>query len=110
MVHPYGAECVTQPSLFDPPPIKHADPNLDKREVRRVGGQCLKMLRCFLDGPASNDELSRIGRKYTSRISDLRKSGFRIDKVSQDHETGLAWYRLNAEDREMARRTVEAAK
>ena len=73
-------EAPTQPSLFDPPPIRHCDPNLEPVEIPRVGGQCLKILRRLVGGPATNRDLADISLKYTGRVSDLRKSGFRIPK------------------------------
>ncbi len=64
------------------------------QEVKRLGGQCAKILERLRRGRVSNDELSRISRKYTSRISDLRQAGHDVRCVSHDRATGLAFYEL----------------
>lgn len=65
-------------------------------EQQRLGRQCSRILERLRQGRASNDELSRISRKYTSRISDLRKAGYKIQCVNHDRRTGLAFYELGS--------------
>jgi len=42
----------------------------------------------------SNAELARIAIRYSARIHELRRLGYDIRIVAQDHEKGLTWYRL----------------
>lgn len=44
----------------------------------RLSGQNAAILARLSIGSATNDELIRISRKYTSRISDLRAHGYTI--------------------------------
>ena len=58
------------------------DPRLPADAETRVGRQqqaILERLRC---GPATNLELSAIGLRYSSRISELRHQGFDIRTVA----------------------------
>lgn len=61
----------------------------------RLSRQCADILARLQQGPATNDELSRISRKYTSRISDLRQRGYGVTCTRQDHKSGLTVYRLD---------------
>ena len=71
------------------------DPAVDEQpEKKRISKQCALILARLREGPATNRELSEISLKYTSRISDLRNSGYVIEVVSRDHATGLVVYRL----------------
>ena len=93
---------MTQPSLFDidflrglmPP----TDPHVDPSDVSRLTGQNAVILARLERGPATNDELSRISRKYTSRISDVRAWLQRHGKtiVCQRGVGGLNTYRIEA--------------
>jgi len=77
-------------------PIQPSDPAVaDGPETIRLTGQNGRILARLRQGPATNDELARIARKYTSRISDLRKAGHSITVMSRDRSTGLATYRLD---------------
>lgn len=91
---------MTQPSLFDhivtttyQPPT---DPHVDPSDVSRLTGQNAAILARLERGPATNDELSRISRKYTSRISDVRAWLLRHGKtITCEHGTGgLNTYRI----------------
>ncbi len=74
--------------------ISFADPRLDEREKPRLSGQCLKIYERLQQGPVTNKELALIALKYTSRISDIRKSGVKIKVIERDYETGLVRYEL----------------
>ena len=63
-------------------------------EVKRLSAQCQKILGLLEGGPVTNDELSRISRKYTGRISELRAAGYVIRVLSHDHKSGLVTYEL----------------
>lgn len=76
-----------------PSPIDFCDPRAT-RERKRLSGQCGAILDRLGRGPATNQELATIALKYTSRISDCRKSGFPIEVVSRDHKTGVTTYAL----------------
>ena len=75
-----------QPSLFDSdakcgvdsgppaePAIEPIDPNVIERDAARLIGQNRAIIERLARGPATNDELARLSRKYTSRISDVRR-------------------------------------
>ena len=49
--------------------------SIDPRDEARLGKQCEAILARLQEGPATSYELAQIALKYTSRISDLRKSG-----------------------------------
>lgn len=70
------------------------DHRLPDEAKPRLSRQCRLILDRLRQGRVSNDELSRMARKYTSRLSDARKAGFDIRVVSQNHTTGLAFYAL----------------
>ena len=82
-----------QPTLF---PLVHAlhprDPHVHRDDRTRLTGQNAAILARLRQGPATNDELIGISRKYTSRISDLRAHGHRI--VCERLAGGLTRYRL----------------
>lgn len=52
----------------------------------------LERLRC---GSATNEELTKIGLRYSARIYDLRRKGYDID--TKTLKGGLVQYRLVAE-------------
>ena len=68
-----------------------------ERERPRLSRQCQAILERLRRGPATNDELAQIARKYTSRVSDCRASGFEIEVTSRDFKTGLTTYELRGE-------------
>jgi hypothetical protein len=69
----------SQPTLFDAVPVLiPTDPNVDQRDVPRLSRQCRVILAMLREGPQTNDALSRVARKYTGRVSDLRAAGYRI--------------------------------
>ena len=65
-----------------------------RAERKRLSDQCSLILGRLMQGMVTNDELSRISRKYTGRISDLRKRGHDIRCVKQNRATGLSYYCL----------------
>ena len=85
-----------QLSLFDPVPrprpLVPRDPHVAAQDITRLTGQNAAILRRLRAGPATNDELIGISRKYTSRISDLRAAGFVIEATRLGG--GLFEYRL----------------
>jgi hypothetical protein len=84
---------LTQLELFCVPrPLVPRDPNVARQDIHRLTGQNAAILRRLRQGPATNDELIRISRKYTSRISDLRAFGFVIEATRLGG--GLFEYRL----------------
>lgn len=86
----------TQPDLFEArPAIRIADPAVrDTVETPRLSHQCQMILALLRAGPVSNRTLSCAALKYTSRISDLRASGFDI-RASVDRKTGFTVYTLH---------------
>ena len=86
---------------FDSPPAKRVVRIIDKSvctvEKPRLQSQCEKILERLRQGPATNDELCAISRKYTGRISDLRAAGHKITLFSRDRSTGLTVYQLEKE-------------
>lgn len=74
--------------------IAPCDPNVAPAEAPRLAKQCALVLARLNAGPATNDELAAISRKYTSRISDLREAGFDIQCYDRNYKTGVCWYRL----------------
>lgn len=76
--------------------VEPSDPHVEPVERPRLRGQNGKILARLQRGPATNDELSHIARKYTSRISDLRDAGYNVVCFDEDKRTGVTWYRLEA--------------
>ena len=68
------------------------DPLIDERDKPRLSGQCMAILERLQRGPATNAELAALALKYTSRISDLRKNGYRI--TAHRGEGGTVTYQL----------------
>ena len=68
-------------------------PGIDASDTPRLDSQCDRMLARLQKGAATNVELSAISLKYTSRISDLRKSGHNIPEPEK-RANGLTVYRL----------------
>lgn len=63
---------------------------------QRLSAQCVAILDLLRQGVTTNDDMSKVSRKYTSRVSDLRAAGYDVRCFSLDHKTGLAWYRFVA--------------
>lgn len=59
--------------------IEHCDPKLVGDDRQRAKTDCLKILARLRQGPATTGELAQLALNYTGRISDLRKSGYRIE-------------------------------
>jgi len=63
----------------------------------RVDNQCAKILALLKargNQGATNYELARIALKYTSRISDLRKLGWRVSGTCESASKGVWRYHL----------------
>lgn len=87
----------TTPIPATDPLIRHGAP----AEARRLSRQCQCILDAFraagtsIGRPVlSNRHLAEIALKYTSRISDLRAAGYRIDVIGTDTRSGLVFYAL----------------
>lgn len=76
------------------PEFRPTDPHVVAKDVRRLTGQNLAILERLRKGPATNVELAQVAMKYTSRISDIRAKGYRIDCERLDG--GVTRYRLVA--------------
>jgi hypothetical protein len=81
---------VNQPTFWDAR-IESAAPAADRPRLSR---QCLTILERIAAGPVTNRELAGIAMQYNARILELRRAGYDIRKVSQDHDTGVAVYEL----------------
>ena len=87
----------TQSGSSDELPLfETTDPNVQEDDVLRLTGQNKAIYARLCKGSATNDELATLSRKYTSRISDIRKAiaphGMSI--TCQRLEGGLTRYRL----------------
>lgn len=83
-------------TLFDAPYTGQAEASAEQRRLSRQCKTILQRLMDAGDAGVTNDELSVIARKYTSRLSDLRKAGYQIECFDQDRRTGICRYRLAA--------------
>lgn len=82
-----------QLTLFsDSPKLSPRDPHVDPADLARLSGQNAAILARLRCGPATNVELAGIALKYTSRVSDLRKAGYRVE--CERGAGGATWYRL----------------
>lgn len=83
---------------WDVPPTMPRPHVADDTEAARLSGQNAQILALLEKRPASNDELSRIARKYTSRLSEIRAwlkpQGKDVLIVDRDHGTGLVYYAI----------------
>ncbi len=61
-------------------------------DCKRLTGQNAAILARLRLGPATNAELAGLSLKYTSRVSDLRRAGYRVRCVRLDG--GLTRYEL----------------
>lgn len=87
------------PTLFNNPITRKTDPEsshiaADKliNSGRRVS-HAEQILNRLKIGPATNVELAKISLKYTGRISDLRKVGYKII-CNQTSNNGITEYHL----------------
>ncbi len=85
---------MTQLSLFDRPRTIEVNASLEPGDARRTANQTSQIIELLRNRDATNDELSAISRKYTSRVSDARKRGYDIRVVKRDYDSGLTVYRL----------------
>jgi hypothetical protein len=71
---------MNQLSLFDArsPAPSPADPHIHAADIPRVTGQNAAILERLRQGPASSFELYTLARRYSARIHDLRRAGYRI--------------------------------
>lgn len=91
---------MNQLNLFDNPArLTPIDTHLVRVEKPRLSRQNQAILERLRRGSATNDELIRIARKYTARISDLRAAGYDVRLVEHDHVTGITRYQLFEEPR-----------
>lgn len=63
----------------------------------RIENQCAKILALLKargNQGATNYELAQIALKYTSRVSDLRKAGWRITSTCESMKKGVFRYHL----------------
>jgi hypothetical protein len=81
-----------QRTLFDKPILPPTDSHVHPADERRLTGQNAAILRRLRQGKASSLTLAGISLKYTSRISDLRKHGYRI--VCERMQDGVNLYKL----------------
>lgn len=68
------------------------DSNLAPGQEGRLTSQNERLLKLLQHSPRTNVELASIAKKYTSRISDLRRHGHIIQCDFIDRETGLTQY------------------
>ena len=78
----------------DAPEPTPCDPNVQPAEVKRLTGQNLAILERLRRGPCDNVELSRMALKYTSRISDLRAAGYKVEIIQSNSANGVNVYKL----------------
>ncbi len=72
-------------------------------EIRRLTGQSFRIVERLRKGPATNDELIQIARKFCARITDLRKKGYVILAYRKEFKTGLCYYYMFQEPGQSAR-------
>lgn len=63
-------------------------------EIKRLTGQSYKIIDRLSDGPVTNDELTKVARKFCARLTDLRKNGYVIICYRKEYESGLTHYYL----------------
>ncbi len=77
--------------------IPPRDPNVPEAAKPRLSRQSVEILKRLLEGPATNQDLTKVSHRFGARIYDLRKAGYAIECYDEDHASGLAWYRLSQE-------------
>jgi hypothetical protein len=74
------------------PPARVPDPD----ERVRLHRQAVLILERVRRGPMSNTEMSAIAKKYTNRVSEIRKSlrphGESLEVIRRDAKTGYTLY------------------
>lgn len=75
---------MTQPTLFASSNVVHVSPVATELRRRESGKDAI--LRRLERGPATNIELGDIARRYSARIEELRKSGYRISSVGSGRD------------------------
>lgn len=66
-------------------------------EAKRLTRQQALVLDRLREGPATNMELIPISTRFSARIFDLRKAGYKIDTDCLDRAKGLSLYTLRKE-------------
>lgn len=88
----------------DPPPPLFAQPvaagvpagRAPRRD--RMRSQMVRIVELFRgQREVSNRQLAAIALKYTGRMSDLRKLGYKFEITRRDMHTGECWYTMTAE-------------
>ena len=79
----------------DPADFPPCDPSIPADERPRLSRQCREILERLQAGPMTNAELAGVALKYTSRLSDIRKAGYRIKCTLIDAKRGLYRYELD---------------
>ena len=69
---------MTQTTINFERPVPAVDPNIHPGDVSRVTGQSAAVLERLRLGPATNIELGRICMRYSARVHDLKRAGYRI--------------------------------
>jgi hypothetical protein len=72
-----------------------------RAEKSRLGSQCGLIMALLWTGRQSNATLAKHALKYSGRISELRKKEHDIRVVERNYETGLVWYALFVDGREI---------
>ena len=87
-----------QQFLFEnPPKVEIADPTVPETAKPRLGRQQAAILAALKQGPKTNIELVPIALRYSARIHELRKAGYRIDREDVDDENGVYRYVLKGQ-------------
>lgn len=80
--------------------IPPRDPSVRAADAPRLSRQCRQIYSLLKERTATNDELAKIARKYTSRISDIRAvinpRGEDVVVLERDYQSGLVVYGLRA--------------
>lgn len=70
------------------------DPRIEPEQRPRLNRQCQAILARLQQGPATNMELLPISTRFSARIHELRKHGYRIEITDSDRARGLNTYAL----------------
>ena len=85
---------MTQQSIDFSAPIP-VNASVPVSDAPRLSKQCRLILERLRQGKATNVELAALPcLKYTSRLSDLRKSGYKIRICDRNYDSGLVVYEL----------------
>jgi hypothetical protein len=77
---------MTQPPLFTLSSVSHSAPSPVVQERARRSRQRDDALARLERGSATNIELSQIALRYSARIEELRKDGYRISSVGHGRD------------------------